>query len=134
MVNAGKPETTIHIENAMKNKKQYRRYRIKKRIRKVISGSTDRPRMSVFRSNKEIYVQLIDDAQGHTLVSVSSKLPEISEQKITKTEKAVLVGKKAAAAAIAAGIETVVFDRNGYLYHGRVKAIADGAREGGLKF
>ncbi|MCK9167527.1 MAG: 50S ribosomal protein L18 [Bacteroidales bacterium] len=107
---------------------------MKKRIRKVISGSTDRPRMSVFRSNKEIYVQLIDDAQGHTLVSVSSKLPEISEQKITKTEKAVLVGKKAAAAAIAAGIETVVFDRNGYLYHGRVKAIADGAREGGLKF
>ncbi len=118
----------------MKNKKQYRRYRIKKRIRKVVSGSADRPRMSVFRSNKEIYVQLIDDVQGHTLVSVSSKLPEIADQKGTKTEQAVMVGKKAAEVAKNAGIETVVFDRNGYLYHGRVKSLAEAAREGGLKF
>ncbi len=118
----------------MKNKKQYRRLRIKKRIRKIISGSTDRPRMSVFRSNKEIYVQLIDDAQGHTMVNVSSKLPEIAEQKVNKTDVAKLVGKKAAEVALAAGISTVVFDRNGYLYHGRVKALADAAREGGLKF
>jgi large subunit ribosomal protein L18 len=115
--------------------KQQRRFTIRKRIRKQISGSVEKPRMSVFRSNKEIYVQLIDDLAGNTLLSVSSKQKEIAEKTgINKTEQAKLVGKLAAEKAIEKGIQTVVFDRNGYLYHGRVKSLADAAREGGLKF
>jgi large subunit ribosomal protein L18 len=115
--------------------KQERRSRIRKRIRKQISGSQEKPRMSVFRSNKEIYVQIIDDLAGNTLLSVSSKQKEIAEKKgINKTEQAKLVGKLAAEKAVEKGIQTVVFDRNGYLYHGRVKSLADAAREGGLKF
>jgi large subunit ribosomal protein L18 len=115
--------------------RQERRFRIKKRIRKNLSGSEGSPRMSVFRSNKEIYVQLIDDLAGKTLLAVSSKLKEIAGQKsITKTEQAKLVGKLVAEKALEKGIQTVVFDRNGYLYHGRVKSLADAAREGGLKF
>jgi large subunit ribosomal protein L18 len=114
--------------------KQERRFRIKKRIRKSITGSLEKPRMSVFRSNKSIYVQLIDDLAGKTLVSVSSKMKELGDQKVTKTEQAKLVGKLVAQKALEKGIETVVFDRNGYLYHGRVKSLADAAREGGLKF
>ena len=111
-----------------------RRYRIKKRIRKVISGTAEKPRMSVFRSNTQIYVQFIDDKTGTTLVSASSRCKEIAEQKVNKTEQAKLVGKLAAARALEKGVEKVVFDRNGYLYHGRVKSLADAAREGGLKF
>jgi large subunit ribosomal protein L18 len=111
-----------------------RRYRIKHRIRKVISGTVERPRMNVFRSNKQISVQLVDDVQGVTLLAVSSKVKDIAEATGTKSEKAVLVGKLIAEKAIAAGISEVVFDRNGYLYHGRVKQLADAAREGGLKF
>ena len=107
-----------------------RRIKIKTRIRGKISGTAERPRMSVFRSNKQIYVQLIDDLAGKTLVSASSK--EIKEG--TKCEIAEKVGEMAAKAAVAAGIETVVFDRNGYLFHGRVKSLADGARKGGLNF
>lgn len=118
----------------IKNRKQYRRFRIKKRIRKVISGSADRPRMSVFRSNKQIYVQLVDDAAGHTVLSASSAEKELAGKKVTKTEQAKLVGELIAKKAKESGIETVVFDRNGYLYHGRVKALAEAAREGGLKF
>lgn len=114
--------------------KEYRRSRIKKRIRKVVSGDSSAPRMSVFRSNSEIYVQLIDDLQGHTLAAASSAEIEIAKQKVTKIEKAALVGKSIAAKAKEAGIEAVRFDRGGYLYHGRVKSLADGAREGGLKF
>lgn len=115
--------------------KQNRRYRIKKRIRKIVSGSSDRPRMSIFRSNKQIYVQFIDDLTGKALLSVSSVAKEIAENsKVNKTEQAKLVGKLAAEKAVAAGITEVVFDRNGYLYHGRVKSLADAAREGGLKF
>ncbi|MCB0805630.1 MAG: 50S ribosomal protein L18 [Bacteroidales bacterium] len=115
-----------------KNRKQFRRSRIKMRIRKVILGTPDRPRMSVFRSNKQIYVQLIDDSVGNTLLSVSST--SAADEKINKIEQAKKVGKEVAEKAKSAGIETVVFDRNGYLYHGRIKALAEAAREGGLKF
>ncbi|MDR1757560.1 MAG: 50S ribosomal protein L18 [Bacteroidales bacterium] len=118
----------------MANNKAFRRDRIKHRVRKVVSGSSERPRMSVFRSNRDIYVQLIDDATGHTLVSASSTVASIREQQGTKIEKSAMVGKFIAEKAIAAGINTVVFDRNGYLYHGRVKSLADAAREGGLIF
>ena len=111
-----------------------RRYRIKNRIRKVISGTSERPRMNVYRSNKQISVQLVNDVQGVTLLAVSSKVKEIAEATGTKTEKAGMVGKLFAEKALAAGISQVVFDRNGFLYHGRVKKLADAAREGGLKF
>jgi len=111
-----------------------RRNRIKKRIRKVISGTAEKPRMSVFRSNSQIYVQLIDDLTGTTLLSASSLCKEIAEQKVNKSEQAKLVGKLAAERSLEKGVTSVVFDRNGYLYHGRIKSLADAAREGGLKF
>lgn len=114
--------------------KEYRRLKIKQRVRKVITGSGERPRMSVFRSNKDIYVQLIDDQSGTTLAAASSRAKGIADQKVTKSEKAKLVGKLIAERALESGILSVVFDRNGYLYHGRVKALADSAREGGIKF
>ena len=114
--------------------KEERRQNIKKRIRRKISGTAARPRMSVFRSNKQIYVQLIDDEVGKTLVAASSRENGIETEKITKIEQAARVGALIAEKAKAAGIETVVFDRNGYLYHGRVKSLADAARNGGLKF
>jgi large subunit ribosomal protein L18 len=113
--------------------KQDRRQRIKYRIRKRLSGSGERPRMTVYRSNKQIYVQLVDDVSGQTLVSASSKEKEIASQKVNKIDQAKLVGKSLAAKAKEKGIKTVVFDRNGYLYHGRVKNLADAARESGLK-
>jgi large subunit ribosomal protein L18 len=113
--------------------KQARRTRIKASIRKKIEGTADRPRMSVFRSNKEIYVQFIDDISGKTISSTSSQDKEF-DAKGSKIELATVVGKNAAEKAKAAGISQVIFDRNGYLYHGRVKALAEGAREGGLKF
>jgi len=111
-----------------------RRHRIKHRIRKIVSGSATKPRLSVFRSNKEINAQLIDDVAGTTLVAASSREKGIDSQKGTKIEIAALVGKALAEKALKAGIENVAFDRNGFLYHGRVKALADGAREAGLKF
>ena len=110
-----------------------KRLRIKRRVRGKISGSAELPRLSVFKSNKEIYAQLINDKDGVTLVSASSREKGV-DLKGTKTEISAAVGKAIAAKAIAAGIEKVVFDRNGFVYHGRVKALADGAREGGLKF
>ena len=113
--------------------KAKRRQRIKYRIRKRLSGSGERPRMTVYRSNKQIYVQLVDDVSGQTLVSASSKEKEIASQKVNKLDQAKLVGKRLAEKAKEKGIETVVFDRNGYLYHGRVKNLADAARESGLK-
>jgi large subunit ribosomal protein L18 len=116
------------------NKKDYRRLRIKLRIRKVISGTQETPRLSVFRSSKQIYCQLINDAAGQTLVAASSNEKGILDKKGTKTEKAKLVGQLIAERAKEHGIETVVFDRNGFLYHGRVKALAEAARVGGLKF
>jgi large subunit ribosomal protein L18 len=114
--------------------KQERRYRIKKRIRKVVSGTAERPRLNVFRSNKQIYAQLIDDLSGKTLMAVSSLNKDFAGAEGTKVEMAEKIGKAIAAKAVAAGITAVVFDRNGYLYHGRVKQLADAAREGGLKF
>ena len=110
--------------------KQERRNKIKTRIRGKVSGTAERPRMTVFRSNKQIYVQLVDDSEGKTLVSASSKGIEEG----TKSEVAVKVGQAIAEKALAAGITEVVFDRNGYLFHGRVKSLADAARNGGLKF
>ena len=115
-------------------RKEIRRKGIRKRIRKVVSGTAERPRLSVFRSNKQIYAQLIDDLNGVTLLASHSAEGEIAANKVNKVELAKLVGKSVAAKAIQAGITAVVFDRGGYLYHGRVKSLADGAREGGLKF
>ena len=107
-----------------------RRIKIKTRIRGKVSGTASRPRLSVFRSNKQIYAQLIDDLAGKTLAAASSKGIEDG----SKSEIAAKVGKAIAEKAMAAGISEVVFDRNGYLFHGRVKSLADAAREGGLKF
>ncbi len=114
--------------------KTERRSRIKNRVRTIVTGSAERPRLSVFRSNKEIYAQLIDDNNATTLVAASSTEKDVASQQGSKTEKAALVGKLLAKKAQAEGIANVVFDRNGYLYHGRVKQLADAAREGGLKF
>jgi large subunit ribosomal protein L18 len=114
--------------------KNDRRQRIKNRIRKVVSGTDARPRLSVFRSNKEIYAQIVDDITGKTISAASSRDKDISSVKGTKTEVAALVGKSVAEKALKAGIETISFDRGGYLYHGRVKSLAEGAREAGLKF
>ena len=108
-----------------------RRNKIKTRIRGKISGTAQRPRMTVFRSNKQIYVQLVDDLAGATLVAASSRNLDVQGDKKTIAAE---VGKKIAEKALAAGITEVVFDRNGYLFHGRVKSLADAAREGGLKF
>ena len=113
--------------------KQERRQRIRYRIRRIVSGTAERPRMSVFRSNKEIYVQLIDDVNGVTLAAASSREKDFAAEG-AKTDKAKNVGLKIAEKALALGIDTCTFDRAGYLNHGRVKALADGAREGGLKF
>ncbi len=117
----------------MATKKDLRRLKIKMRIRKRISGTAQRPRLSVFRSNKEIYTQLIDDVTGNTMCAASS-LERGFQKNGNKTEIALQVGKLLAERAKEKGIENVVFDRNGYLYHGRVKALADSARENGLKF
>ena len=114
--------------------KNQRRLRIKNRIRKVVSGTEARPRLAVFRSNKEIYAQIVDDVTGNTIAAASSRDKDISSAKGTKIEKAALVGKAIAEKATKAGVETIAFDRGGYLYHGRVKSLADGAREAGLKF
>ncbi len=117
----------------MELKKVLRRNKIRQGIRKSISGSKERPRLSVFRSNKQIYAQLIDDLSGATLVAASSKDGGI-DGKLKKTEQAAAVGKILGGKALTAGISTVTFDRGGYLYHGRVKALAEGAREAGLNF
>ena len=111
-----------------------RRDRIRFRIRKTVSGTAQRPRLAVYRSNKEIYAQLIDDVNGTTITAASSRDKEIDASKLNKVEAAKLVGKAIAEKAAKAGVETVSFDRGGYLYHGRVKSLAEGAREGGLKF
>jgi large subunit ribosomal protein L18 len=114
--------------------KSSRRQRIRYNIRAKISGVAATPRLSVFRSNVEIYAQLIDDLTGATLASASSKDKDITAQKVNKSEKSKLVGAAIARKAVDLGVKEVVFDRGGYLYHGRVKSLADGAREGGLKF
>ena len=116
------------------NSKTSARKKIRYRIRKKISGSGAKPRLSVFRSNTEIYVQLINDENGSTIASASSREKDIVAQKVNKVDKSKLVGAAVARKAGELGIKSVVFDRGGYLYHGRVKAVADGAREGGLEF
>jgi large subunit ribosomal protein L18 len=116
------------------NTKSIRRQKIKFRVRSKISGTTQKPRLSVFRSNSEIYAQLIDDETGTTLAAASSKEKDILAQKVTKVEKSKLVGAAIARKATELGLKDVTFDRSGYLYHGRVKAVAEGAREGGLNF
>ncbi|MFY0591329.1 50S ribosomal protein L18 [Roseivirga sp.] len=108
------------------------RLRIKQSIRSKISGTTERPRISVFKSNAQISAQIIDDVKGHTLVAASSA--ELGAKENTNVAMSKEVGKKLAEKAVASGITSVVFDRNGYIYHGKVKALAEGAREGGLKF
>ncbi|MEM6842833.1 MAG: 50S ribosomal protein L18 [Bacteroidota bacterium] len=114
------------------SKKVQRRSRIKKSIRRKIRGTQERPRLSVYKSNKNIYAQIIDDSQGKTLASASST--ELGSYNNPSVEVSNNVGKKLAEKAVANGLESVVFDRNGYIYHGKVKALAEGAREGGLKF
>ena len=114
--------------------KTVNRMKKKIRVRKSITGTLERPRLSVFRSLANIYAQLIDDATGLTLASANSRQKDLAAIGGNKTEKAALVGKTIAQKAVALGIEKCVFDRGGYLYHGRVKSLADGAREGGLKF
>ena len=114
--------------------KVIRRQKIRYNIRKTVSGTAQKPRLAVFRSNTETYAQLIDDVTGTTLASASTKDKDIKAQKAPKVELSALVGKAIAAKAAAVGITTAIFDRGGYLYHGRVKAVAEGAREGGLKF
>jgi large subunit ribosomal protein L18 len=111
--------------------KEKRRLRIKRSIRAKISGTSERPRLSVYRSNKNIYAQLIDDLSGKTLAAAASKTVEGASSKVMTSAE---VGKAIAAIAMEKGITEVVFDRSGYLYHGRVKSLAEGAREGGLKF
>src|SRR3954471_9784988 len=114
--------------------KTERRLKIKMKLRKTLKGTAQAPRLSVYRSNSEIYAQLVDDKGGKTLLAVGSVDKSISTSKVTKIEKAKMVGKLIAEKAVANGITSVVFDRNGFLYHGRVKSLAEGAREGGLKF
>jgi large subunit ribosomal protein L18 len=116
------------------NSKSNARVKIKYRIRKKISGAATKPRLSIFRSNADIYAQLIDDANGVTLAAASSRQKDIAAQKAPKIEKGKLVGVAIATKAKELGITNVVFDRGGYIYHGRVKAVAEGAREGGLQF
>lgn len=116
----------------MAGKNRERRARIKKGVRKKISGTSERPRLSVFRSNTGIYVQLIDDIKGITIASASTRA--LGEKTRLNQETSKQVGSSLAEKAKAAGVESIVFDRNGYLYHGNIKAVAEGAREGGLKF
>jgi large subunit ribosomal protein L18 len=116
------------------NSKVSARQKIRYRIRKKISGSATKPRLSVFRSNKDIYVQLIDDTNGTTIASASSRQKDIASQKTTKVEASKKVGEAIAKKSEELGIKNVVFDRSGYLYHGRIKAVAEGAREAGLEF
>jgi large subunit ribosomal protein L18 len=114
------------------SQKSLRRQKLRWRIRTTVSGTAQKPRLSVFRSNKDIYAQLIDDTTGTTLAAASSQ--KVEAESATKAEQSTMVGKAIAAAALEKGIKEVVFDRSGYLYHGRVKQLAEGAREGGLKF
>jgi len=114
--------------------KNIRRQKIRYKIRKKVSGTADAPRLAVFRSNAEIYAQVIDDINGKTLFAASSLEKAFSKAKASKTELAKIVGKTVGERALQGGIASVKFDRSGYLYHGRVKALAEGAREAGLKF
>ena len=114
--------------------KVLRRQKLRYRIRRTVKGTADRPRLSVFRSNKDIYAQIIDDVAGVTLAAMSSRSKELAGQAVPKVDKSKMVGEAIAKIAQAKGITSVVFDRSGYLYHGRIQSLADGAREGGLQF
>lgn len=116
------------------NNKSSARQKIRYRIRKKISGTAEAPRLSVFRSNTDIYAQIIDDHSGTTIVAASSRQKDIVAQKAPKIDKSKMVGEAIAKKAAELGIKKVIFDRSGYIYHGRVKAVAEGAREGGLEF
>ncbi len=127
-------QVSLRNSKVMKQTKTQRRFRIKRRLKATVSGTSDQPRMSVFRSNKEIYAQIINDETGETLAAASSRDSDLTGKGSSKTEQAGLVGKNIAQKALAAGVTKIRFDRGGYLYHGRVKSLAEGAREGGLKF
>ena len=127
-------QESLHKLFIMSLSKNNKRNRIKKRIRHNVLGSKSRPRLSVFRSNNEIYAQLIDDVNGNTLASASSRDKDIKGDSISRIEVSKLVGLSIGKKAVKAGIENIGFDRGGYLYHGRVKSLAEGAREAGLKF
>ena len=118
----------------MLSRKATRRQKIRYRIRKKITGTAECPRLAVYRSNNEIYAQLIDDSNGVTIASASTKDKDIAAQKGTKSEKSKLVGASVARKAVDLGVKEIVFDRGGYLYHGRIQALADAAREAGLEF
>jgi len=118
----------------MSNNKSSARQKIRYRIRKKISGTSSIPRLTVFRSNSDIYAQLIDDNNGTTIAAASSRQKDITAQKAPKIEKSKMVGEAIARKAVELGVKKVVFDRSGYIYHGRVKAVAEGAREAGLEF
>ena len=129
-------EKQVNLRNKkdMKQSKTQRRFRIKRRLKATVSGTSEQPRMSVFRSNKEIYAQIINDETGETRAAASSRDKDVTGKGSSKTEQAGLVGKLIADKALAVGVTAIRFDRGGYLYHGRVKSLAEGAREGGLKF
>jgi len=129
-------EKQVNLHNYWKMSKKtiIKRNKIKKRIRKVVFGTKDQPRLTVFRSNKEIYAQIIDDSSSKTVVAASSKDKDLKLKTSNKIEVSKIVGDSIGKKAIKAGIKKVSFDRNGYLYHGRVKSLADGAREAGLNF
>lgn len=129
-----KKEARKKLDKMAVDPKLLRRQKLRWRIRAKVQGTASNPRLSVFRSNSDIYAQLIDDATGTTLAAANSRQKDIAAQKGTKVEKAAMVGKAIAAKALSLGITGCVFDRGGNLYHGRVKSVADGAREGGLKF
>ena len=127
-------QVNLHNYWKMSKKTKLKRNKIKKRIRKIVFGTKDQPRLTVFRSNKEIYAQIIDDSSSKTIASASSKDNDLKLKTSIKTEVSKIVGDSIGRKAIKAGIKKVSFDRNGYLYHGRVKSLADGAREAGLNF
>ena len=127
-------QVNLHNYWKMSKKNKLKRNKIKKRIRKIVFGTKDQPRLTVFRSNKEIYAQIIDDSSSKTIASASSKDKDLKLKTSNKTEVSKIVGDSIGKKAIKAGIKKVSFDRNGYLYHGRVKSLADGAREAGLNF
>ena len=127
-------QVNLHNNLKMSKKTLIKRNKIKKRIRKVVFGTKDKPRLTVFRSNKEIYAQLIDDSVSKTIVAASSKDKDLKLETTNKIEISKIVGDSIGKKAIKAGIKNISFDRNGYLYHGRVKSLADGAREAGLNF
>ena len=127
-------QVNLHNKTKMTKKTTLKRNKIKKRIRKIVFGTKDKPRLTVFRSNKEIYAQIINDVSANTIVAASSTDKDLKLKTTNKTEISKIVGDSIGKKALKAGIKKISFDRNGYLYHGRVKSLAEGAREAGLNF